>query len=288
MKKKVVSIIMLSVFVLCVFFGVCFLAQHLDDRAKQLQDDKVLDEIRDNVVDDSSDKHSDDDVQSRYNPSGDSYYKSVNHDMMWWLERRINFGYLKNINSDVKTWITIPNTNIDYYVMQEPKLGETFYLWRDIYKQTSYWGSVLTPKEPDENIDDAHLVLYGHHMIDSSVGFGSLLNTYYSGYSGSSHRNIYLYYPDHSECWRVWTARYGNKNDSIYNMPYELSSRSYEKLIQGLEKNGMFSVGKSVSKNEHMLVLSTCGNGSSDSRFYVVAKPYVRYYYKNKNLMKLK
>jgi hypothetical protein len=71
------------------------------------------------------------------------------------LLRRIDFDELQSINPDVQRWIYVPNTNIDYYVMQEQTVNETYYLWRDINKSRSSWGSILNPAEPMD-FDDAH------------------------------------------------------------------------------------------------------------------------------------
>ena len=63
------------------------------------------------------------------------------------MDREIDFSALKEINSDVVSWIYVPGTNIDYPVLQEQKFGETFYLNHNIYKVSQSAGCIFMPAE---------------------------------------------------------------------------------------------------------------------------------------------
>ena len=48
------------------------------------------------------------------------------------LLRRIDFDELMGINPDATRWLYIPDTNVDYYVMQEQTPNEYAYLYKNI------------------------------------------------------------------------------------------------------------------------------------------------------------
>lgn len=203
------------------------------------------------------------------------------------LLRKIDFDELQSINPDAERWIYIPDTHIDYYVMQEQTVDETFYLYRDIYKESSSWGSILNPKEPMD-FDDAHLLFFGHKMANREVGFGCLRNCYSTAEDAENYKYIYVYYPDRAERWVVWTAIRGDENDMVYDIPYQIDTDKYQELIDDLQSKGMYELVETPTKDTYTIVLSTCNGpyGGSPARFQVVAVPEACYYYKTKTLEK--
>lgn len=188
------------------------------------------------------------------------------------LLRIIDFHELSTINSDVYGWIYLPNTNVDYYIMQEQNPDEVYYLWRNIYKKKNSYGSVLTPALPDLGYDymDMHLLIFGHHLKNKSQGFSNLKKFKDKSYA-SEHKYAYLYYPDRSERWTIWTAVYGLSTNMVYNIPYEEGSDSYQELLDDLSKKGYYSLSDKPDINEKTLVLSTCdGQSGTEKRIYTV------------------
>lgn len=75
-----------------------------------------------------------------------------------------NLENIAKINSDVISWIKIDGTNIDYPVMQN---GD-YYLHRNIYKEYSSHGTPYLAEYCNVQYSD-NLIIYGHHMSDSSM-----------------------------------------------------------------------------------------------------------------------
>lgn len=302
MKNKKVGL-MVRRFLLIFFATACFAGvivvliiamRETDDVTRDM---KTVEDIIQQVIIEPTDEtqifeSADDEIDNDY--FDNTYYGyqtnslKINYD--WYLQRRIDFDSLCAINSDATRWITIPNTNIDYYIMQEQTVGESFYLWRDIYKSQSSWGSLLTPKEPDTNIiNSAHLLIFGHHMTNTGVAFSSLPTYYTSSYSSDDYSYVYMYYPDHSERWRVWTACDGTADDMVYTIPYELGSDDYDKLLNNIMINGRYQRIGRPDKDTKILVLSTCNGqqNGKDGRFYVVCVPDVKYDYNTHKISNL-
>lgn len=201
--------------------------------------------------------------------------------------RRIDFEELQAINEDAQRWLYIPDTNIDYYVMQEQTVGQYYYLWRDINKNRSSWGSILTPAIPMD-LEDAHQLYFGHRMSNKDVGFGKLKACYETPEEAKKHKYIYVYYPDRSERWVVWTAIHGDQSNPVYEIPCELGTEKYKNLLADLESRALYQKVDAPDENTKTMVLSTCNGTYSGSsvRFYIVAVPEATYYYDTKTLEK--
>lgn len=186
------------------------------------------------------------------------------------LLRRIDFDTLRGINPDAERWLYIPDTNIDYYVMQEPREGEYYYLWRDIYGNESSWGSLFTPAQGE---DDAHLLIFGHHMSTHDYAFAAITD-YASEDFASQHRYVYVYYPDRAERWTVWCAEHVYGNDAVYDSPYIKDTSEYAELLEHIRSKAEVELTAPPQSDEDILVLSTCHRawGGASGRFVVVCR----------------
>ena len=81
------------------------------------------------------------------------------------------FEGLRKINSDIRAWLTVNNTRIDYPVV---KAGDNvYYMSRDIYRNPSLAGSIFLDYRNSGYFDQRYLVMYGHHM-ENGLMFGDL------------------------------------------------------------------------------------------------------------------
>lgn len=84
------------------------------------------------------------------------------------------FEELYTINPDIVGWISIPNTNIDYPVVQR-KDKTDYYLYRNFYGQQVARGCIYVREECDVFTPSDNIVIYGHRMQDGSM-FADLAN----------------------------------------------------------------------------------------------------------------
>lgn len=189
----------------------------------------------------------------------------------------IDFDTYLEISRDVYAYLYIPGTYVSYPVMREFEVSpdEYYYLTRDMYGNKNTWGSILTPMLPENDLEDPHLLLFGHNMDDMDVGFTGLKSWYETEQSWEDYRYIYLYYPDRSEKWEVWAACSVKNTDMVYTLDYQPESREYKALIDHLYSTSVYR-SPSFTKpdiSENILVLSTCdGPTGTKNRFLVAAK----------------
>ena len=86
-------------------------------------------------------------------------------------EDEASFSELRTINPDVRAWLTLDNTKIDYPVLQgEDNLT---YINTDVYGSFALAGSIFLDSGNDSRFGDTYNLLYGHHM-DGGRMFGDL------------------------------------------------------------------------------------------------------------------
>lgn len=195
--------------------------------------------------------------------------------------RVVDFDELYRASSNVYGWIYIPDTHIDHYVMQEQEVGETYYLWRDIYGNTNRVGSILTPAVPDLGFEDAHTLIFGHRLIDKTQGFSDLKKFRDSDYA-NAHNYVYLYYKDHVERWQAWTVNWNNilYNDMVYEIPFQLETQSYQDMLDHVAATATNVLSDAPTSSDRTLILSTCyGQAGTDYRLYVSYTLSATYYY---------
>lgn len=185
--------------------------------------------------------------------------------------KEIDFDYLTSVNSDVKCWLYIPDTIINYPVMQENTVGEYSYLWTGLDKKWNGIGSLFTPAEPYDSAKDAHMLIFGHETYNGSM-FGTLNRTYRMYDSMAEHEYAYLYYPDRVEKYKIALSKNIKSDDEVYELPYTFGASNYAHMIDGL-KNNTVCVNDDTNLDEYKetLVLSTCRtNAGSTARFVAV------------------
>lgn len=80
----------------------------------------------------------------------------------------IDFAELSSINPDIYAWIRIPDTQIDYPVLQREE-NDTYYLRHNSSGRYAFAGSIYTEEANSRDFKDPMTVLYGHNMRDGSM-----------------------------------------------------------------------------------------------------------------------
>ena len=146
----------------------------------------------------------------------------------------VDFQALRKINLDIIAWIRIPDTKIDYPVVQGT--DNEFYLKHTFKKTEHVAGSIFLDKDNSPDFSNRKSILYGHNMKDGSMFQG--LHKYENEQYLETHNKVYLYLPDgQSLTYSVIRCEYVNADSDI------------------------FWLGEQVELQQ--LLLSTCGSDSS-------------------------
>jgi len=175
-------------------------------------------------------------------------------------ERQIDFDFLGDVNPIISSWIYIPDTVVDYPVVQG--IDNFVYLERDAYGNTSSAGSIFLDCNNAPTYSDCASILYGHNKRDGSMF--ACLHDYTSAEFAASHSDLYIYldYGDLLEYELLCTLKADAYDANIYS-PGKLSRGE---LFSYLNANADAVYGSDNGTN--LLLLSTCIRG--DSRRIVV------------------
>lgn len=108
----------------------------------------------------------------------------------------VDWDYWKSINPDVIGWVTVPDTQINYPIMQAHEDDPDFYLHHDIYGNWSVYGIPYLDASNEETglFNSKNAVVFGHHMNDGSM-FAAFAD--YSGEQfAQEHQMILVQSPD--------------------------------------------------------------------------------------------
>lgn len=108
----------------------------------------------------------------------------------------VDWEYWQSLNPDVIGWITIPNTEINYPIVQAPKNNPAKYLRCDVYGNWNIYGAIYLDADCiSEGLQSPNAVIYGHNMGYGDMSmFGSVAN-YIDLNFAFSHAEILLQTP---------------------------------------------------------------------------------------------
>lgn len=183
-------------------------------------------------------------------------------------ENPIDFKKLKKTNKEIFAWIIIPDTNINYPILQSQK-DDSYYLHRDIYGNNKYAGSLYIEYCNSTELTDRVTVVYGHNMQNGSM-FANL-HKFENPSFFKKHRYFYVYTPERRLKYEVVSAHnYSTKHImNSYNFAENKVFEDYLKFIQNPRstvKNVRKKLDHKLSTEDRILTLSTCLN-AGDGRY---------------------
>ena len=197
---------------------------------------------------------------------------------------KANIPSYKQINADVKAWLKIPGTNINYPVLQSASgYDPHYYLDKNIYRQTSrdgviYAGSTCLFGAGSSGLSK-NTVMFGHNWTNYSAAprIGSASDVMFGQLTGYHYLNFAKAYPymwfstDSQEMtWVVFAAFY---TDISFNyIEHNPSDSIFAAIISGAKARSRHNFDVEVSTSDKIITLSTCTRayGSSDKQRFVV------------------
>ena len=182
---------------------------------------------------------------------------------------------LQKENTDVKGWIKINDTNINYPLLQG--LDNDYYLNRNYQKEYSSYGSIFIDK--DSNLDDinSNVIIYGHSMNDKEM-FQNLLNYANKEYY-DSHKIIEIYTNNEARKYEIVTVfksrvfYQDEQNVFRYYYCHDLSSEEkYNDYVNNSKNLELYETGVDAHFGEQLITLITCEYSEDNGRMVVVAK----------------
>lgn len=180
-------------------------------------------------------------------------------------ENKIDWDYLKSINEDIIGWIEIEGTQINYPILKDN--DNLYYLKHNYLKKYNSNGAIFTLDE--KPFEDSETLLYGHNMKNGTMF--SILGNYLNKDFLLSHQKIKIYTPNCNYEGMVFSAYsigIGTEKNNISNL-------SFDERIEYYKNASKVNV-EEVNTSNKIIKLSTCSYINSrtrptDQRYYIVA-----------------
>jgi len=194
------------------------------------------------------------------------------------------------INPDVVGWIHIPDTPIDYAVLQhrDPSTANNYYLDKNIYLQPEKAGSIFldyrenfdvvkegTSKRAKPNSEN--LIIYGHNMHDYSM-FGSLKRYINEDDFYDKHPIIYLNSNYREYQYKIFGMIIVDIADTTetafdyWNVVNFENEKSFYDYVNEVKRRTVRLTNVDVTYGDEILTLSTCNSTFSEGRLVVFAR----------------
>lgn len=190
-------------------------------------------------------------------------------------EAEIPYRTLYEENSDMVGWLKIPDTNIDYPVMQTIE-DEQYYLYRDFFGNKDKNGTLFMDTDSDMNRENSILMIHGHHMKSGAM-FGGLAEFSKKEYF-DKHSEILFYTKNEMrkyEIMSVFTTEIYNEdtNEFCYYKYFSLESKNeFDEYYKNIKKLSIYDTEVIAEYGDEFIVLSTCAYHTKNGRFVVVGK----------------
>jgi sortase B len=191
--------------------------------------------------------------------------------------RLLQFKELLAVNEDVKGWINIPESNIDYVVMQSGKEDPEFYLNRDIEKLELKAGSLFLDAKCSIEDNSQNLTIHGHNMTSTDNMFHYLIK--YKELEYYKKRPVFtfdtIYQTGQWKIFAVFITNGGSEKEELfrYTRPSFNDSGDFLNYVYQLRIRSMYHIDTvDINENDQLLTLSTCSYEVKNYRTVIVAR----------------
>ena len=171
-------------------------------------------------------------------------------------------GLQSSVNSDIYAWIYIPDTNINYAVLQHPTELD-YYLTQNVDRSSGYPGCIYSQYMNHKTFTDTNTVLYGHNMKNGTM-FKDL-HKYDNMEFLKEHQYCFIYTQNATYVYKLFAAHLFDDTHHILDVDYstQRSFMNYVSTIVSSASDYVYDEEVSVTAMSRLLTLSTCDSGDT-------------------------
>lgn len=185
----------------------------------------------------------------------------------------VDFEELWGINKEIYAWISIPDTEVSYPIVQSAE-DNNFYVRRSEAGVYYSGGCIYTENYNSKDFTDPLTVVYGHNLRSGRM-FAEV-NNFSDAKFFSEHKYIYVFLPDRALVYEIFASTpYINRHllsNEDMNDPVELE-KFFDGIMKTLDTRANFRDGIELDfENDRFIALSTCLQGDNTQRYLVFGK----------------
>ena len=178
----------------------------------------------------------------------------------------IDLDALREVNPEVVGWIRVPNSKINYPIMQ----GEdnTYYLEHTWEGHENPGGSIFLESRNSPDFTDFNTIIYGHNMASGSM-FGELYTFRYQWHYNHN-KYVYILTDDGVFRYDIFSSYSAEVDSATYGLSfYQWETR--ENFIAHALESSDIDTGITPALTDRIITLSTCTGMGYESRRVVQA-----------------
>ena len=184
----------------------------------------------------------------------------------------VNFEKLRTQNDDIFAWVRIPDTNIDYPVLQSSDGDDSFYKNHDALKNEDYRGAIYIEAANLKDMCDFNEVLHGSSTSDGTMF--SQLDKFLDRNFFDEHPYVYVYMEGNALIYYVFAAytRDDTRLLEEYDFSYASGCQAFlNEIYNGRSMNKLIREGwENQVQPENFLITLTTKDMLSSKQLVVV------------------
>ena len=174
---------------------------------------------------------------------------------------------LREVEPNVAGWIWIPDTKVNYPLMQGG--DNEFYLNHTWDGQSNSVGSIFLEHRNSPDLTDFNTIVYGHNMNDGSM-FASI-KQYCGQWYWELHPYIYIRIGSGIFRYEVFSSYQARTDSGTYGLSFQQEQTRVDFLVEAV-KNSAIQTGVEPELTDRVLTLSTCSGAGYSTRWVVHAR----------------
>lgn len=175
---------------------------------------------------------------------------------------------LKKLNPDVKAWIQVPKTNIDYPVVQGQNDME--YINKNVYGEFELSGAIFLSCLNKDDFSDPYNLVYGHNMKNGGM-FADVADFTNKEYF-EMHQKGKLYLTDATRKIRFFACMKVTAADAKIYHPDGYRKENLKDLLDYIQANAVQYRDVNVADENSLIALSTCSEAETNGRVVLIGK----------------
>ena len=175
---------------------------------------------------------------------------------------------LKKLNPDVKAWIQVPKTNIDYPVVQGQDDME--YINKNVYGEFELSGAIFLSCLNKDDFSDPYNLVYGHNMKNGGM-FSDVADFTNKEYF-ETHQKGKLYLTDATRKIRFFACMKVTAADAKIYHPDGYRKENLKDLLDYIQANAVQYRDVNVADENSLIALSTCSEAETNGRVVLIGK----------------
>ena len=175
---------------------------------------------------------------------------------------------LKKLNPDVKAWIQVPKTNIDYPVVQGQDDME--YINKNVYGEFELSGAIFLSCLNKDDFSDPYNLVYGHNRKNGGM-FADVADFTNKEYF-ETHQKGKLYLTDATRKIRFFACMKVTAADAKIYHPDGYRKENLKDLLDYIQANAVQYRDVNVADENSLIALSTCSEAETNGRVVLIGK----------------